>query len=228
MRACRARPCFNDQTAISYLLAQNWKKQSILLSSISRSNFQLPILGPILRGVSYEIYNGIGVQILRGFPVQRYDKTDQIIAFLGINAWVGDRRLNQGADRAICHIKIYIKYSCRLRPWVADTRQRISHLDPENRGKIYVSAQDTNAQFFHSDVGIDVVGLMAVSLSGHGGASTVVSAGQVYNHLAIHRPDIVRLLAEKKFRWRAYVYPSTHIGRFSRYLATAYPTMRCT
>ncbi|KAI8305329.1 hypothetical protein K4K61_005391 [Colletotrichum sp. SAR11_59] len=126
----------------------------------------------MLRGISNEIYNGIGVQILRGFPVQKYDKTDQIIAFLGINAWVGDLRLNQGADRAICHIK------------------SISHLDPENRGKIYVSAQDVNAQFFHSDAGSDVVGLMAV-----------------YNHLAIHRPDIVRLLAERKFRWRANGIP---------------------
>ncbi|KAF5502598.1 Taurine hydroxylase-like protein SAT17 [Colletotrichum aenigma] len=122
---------------------KNCKKQSLLLSSISRSNFQLLILGPILRGVSDEIHNGIGFQILRGFPVQKYDKTDQIIALLGINAW------------------------------------SISHLDPENRGKIYVSAQDTNAQFFHSDAGSDVVGLMAVSLSGHEGASTVVSAGQV-------------------------------------------------
>ncbi|KAF3801463.1 hypothetical protein GCG54_00014677 [Colletotrichum gloeosporioides] len=168
---------------------KNWKKQSVPLSNISQANFPLPVLGPMLRGVSDKIYNGIGVQILRGFPVQKYDKTDQIIAFLGINAWVGDRRLNQGADRAICHIK------------------SISHLDPENRGKIYVSAQDTNAQFFHSDAGSDVVGLMAVSLSGHGGASTVVSAGQVYNHLAIHRPDIVRLLAEKKFRWRANGIP---------------------
>lgn len=111
--------------------------------------------------------------------------------------------------------------------WGADNRQSISHLDPENRGKIYVSAQDTNAQFFHSDAGSDVVGLMAVSLSGHGGASTVVSVGQVYNHLAIHRPDIVRLLAEKEFRWRAYVYPPTQIGSCSRYLATAYPTMGC-
>ncbi|KAJ0274657.1 hypothetical protein CBS470a_011668 [Colletotrichum nupharicola] len=60
----------------------------------------------MLRGISNEIYNSIGVQILRGFPVQKYNKTDQIIAFLGINAWVGDRRLNQGADRAICHIKM--------------------------------------------------------------------------------------------------------------------------
>lgn len=228
MSASRARPYFNEQTTVSYPLSQNWKRQALPLSNISQANFPLPVLGPMLRGISDEIYNGIGVQILRGFPVQKYDKTDQIIAFLGINAWVGDRRLNQGADRAICHIKVCIKYPCRLRPWVADNCQSISHLDPENRGKIYVSAQDTNAQFFHSDAGSDVVGLMAVSLSGHGGASTVVSAGQVYNHLAVHRPDIVRLLAEKKFCWRAYVYPPTQIGSFSRYLAAAYPTMGCT
>lgn len=56
---------------------------------------------------------------------------------------------------------------------------------------------------YHSDAGGDIVGLMAVSLSGTGGASTLASAGQVYNHLAQHRPDILRVLAERKFRWRA-------------------------
>lgn len=83
--------------------------------------------------------------------------------------------------------------------------QSIKHIDPSQRGKVYVSAQDTNAQMYHSDAGSDVVGLMAVSLSGHGGASKVASAWQVYNHLAKHRPDILKILAERKFRWKAYV-----------------------
>ncbi|CAH0025836.1 unnamed protein product [Clonostachys rhizophaga] len=85
--------------------------------------------------------------------------------------------------------------------------QSITHLDPSQRGKIYVSAQDTNAQMYHSDAGGDIVGLMAVSLTGTGGISTVASAGQVYNHLVQHRPDIARLLAERKFRWRANGIP---------------------
>lgn len=66
-----------------------------------------------------------------------------------------------------------------------------------------MSAQDTNPQFYHSDAGSEIIGLMAVSLSGHGGASTVGSAAAVYNVLAKHRPDILRILAERKFRWEA-------------------------
>lgn len=56
---------------------------------------------------------------------------------------------------------------------------------------------------YHSDAGGDVVSLMAVSLSGTGGASTIASSWQVYNHLALHRPDILRILAERKFSWQA-------------------------
>lgn len=79
-----------------------------------------------------------------------------------------------------------------------------------------MSAQDTNPQLYHSDAGGDIVSLMAVRLpssssssssSGeHGGASTVGSAAAVYNALAKRRPDILRILAEHKFRWEAYVY----------------------
>ncbi|KAH7140285.1 taurine catabolism dioxygenase family protein [Dactylonectria estremocensis] len=168
---------------------KTWKTLHLPVSAIDRSSFILPTLGPILRQLSNNIYNGVGVQVLRGFPIKSYEKTDQVIAFLGINSWVGDRRLNQGANRGICHIK------------------SITHLDPSERGKIYVSAQDTNAQMYHSDAGGDVVSLMAVSLSGTGGASTVASAGQVYNHLAQYRPDIARILAERRFRWRANGIP---------------------
>lgn len=68
--------------------------------------FPLPNLGPVLRQLANNIYNGVGVQILRGFPITKYSKPDQNIAFLGINAWIGDQRLNQGASRGLCHIKV--------------------------------------------------------------------------------------------------------------------------
>lgn len=172
------------------------------MASLSRSQFPLPRLGPVLRTLAHNIYNGIGVQILRGFPIGKYEKEDQNIAFLGINSWIGDQRLNQGARRGLCHIKVR-PLSPVLIAGVDRICQSISHIDPSQRGKIYVSAQDTNAQMYHSDAGSDVVALMAVSLTGKGGASTVASSWQVYNHLAKTRPDILRILAEKKFRWEA-------------------------
>ncbi|KAH8649149.1 taurine catabolism dioxygenase family protein [Xylariales sp. PMI_506] len=168
---------------------KQWKTLGRSLSEITRQDFPLPNLGSTLRKLAENIYNGTGVQILRGFPIQKYEKEDQLIAFTGVNAWIGDERLNQGANRGICHIK------------------SITHIDPSERGKVYVSAQDTNAQMYHSDAGGDVVGLMAVSLSGKGGASTVASSWQIYNHLAKHRPDILRLLANRNFRWAANGIP---------------------
>jgi hypothetical protein len=60
----------------------------------------------VLEDVAKNIDRGVGVQVLRGFSIQSYSKEDQIIAFLGINSWIGDERLNQGADRGFCHIKV--------------------------------------------------------------------------------------------------------------------------
>ncbi|KAF2650043.1 taurine catabolism dioxygenase family protein [Lophiostoma macrostomum CBS 122681] len=168
---------------------QFWKNLAKPVGDITRDHFPLSNLGPQLRILANNIYNGVGIQILRGFPIKQYSKKDQVLVFLGINSWIADRRLDQGAKRGVTHIK------------------SVTHIDPSKRGKIYVSAQDTQAQTFHNDAGSDVVGLMAVSLSGHGGLSSVASAARVYNHLAEHRPDILRIMAETKFRWKGRGIP---------------------
>lgn len=82
-------------------------------------------------------------------------------------------------------------------------KQSINHIDPSQRGKIFVSAQNNDAQMYHSDAGSEIVGLMALNMPGSDGESTVSSGWRVYNHLAEHRPDILRLLAQRKFRWTA-------------------------
>ncbi|KAF5655315.1 taurine catabolism dioxygenase family [Fusarium sp. NRRL 25303] len=171
-----------------------WKSLAKSLSAIQRAEFPLPQFGHKLRALAENIYHGVGIQILRGFPIKNYSKEDQAQIFLGVNSWIGDRRLDQGAKRGIVHIK------------------SITSIEPSKRGKIYVSAQDTNAQSFHNDAGSDIVGLLAVSLSGFGGESTVASAARVYNHLAKTRPDILRVLAERKFRWRARGIPDEGVN----------------
>ncbi|TVY50738.1 Taurine hydroxylase-like protein SAT17 [Lachnellula cervina] len=169
--------------------AKTFQKLSLPLSAVEQSTFPLPQLGPTLRGIAKNLYQGTGLNLLRGFPIQKYDKEEQVIIFLGINAWVADTRLDQGIGRGICHIK------------------SINHIDPSQRGKIFVSAQNNDAQMYHSDAGSEIVGLMALNIPNAGGESTVASTWQVYNHLAEYRPDILRLLAGKKFRWTANGIP---------------------
>lgn len=48
---------------------------------------------------------------------------------------------------------------------------------------------------------------MALSLPQSGGEPIVSSIPRVHNHLAEHRSDILRLLAEKRFRWRGVGIP---------------------
>jgi hypothetical protein len=76
------------------------------IAELQRADFPLPTLGPVLRRLAENIYNGTGVQILRGFPIQDYNKEDRVLVFLGINSWIGDRRLDQGARKGIVHIKV--------------------------------------------------------------------------------------------------------------------------
>ncbi|TVY68927.1 hypothetical protein LSUE1_G004833 [Lachnellula suecica] len=56
-----------------------------------------------------------------------------------------------------------------------DVPKSIVHIDPSERSKIFASAQNTDAQMYHSDASSDIVGLMAFSLPESGGESTVSS-----------------------------------------------------
>ncbi|GME63457.1 taurine catabolism dioxygenase family protein [Neofusicoccum parvum] len=177
---------------------KHFKSLSIPLSELARNHFPLPSLGQVLRNISHNIYHGTGINLLRGIPVEKYEKDELVIVCLGLNSWVGDQRLPQGIRRGLCHIK------------------SIAHIERTKRGAIYVSAQNAAAQMYHSDAGADVVSLMAVSVpeNSQGGESKIASAWRVYNHLAEHRPDILRLLGERRFRWRACVSPVPHLVEF--------------
>ncbi|KAJ6566830.1 hypothetical protein B0H19DRAFT_1258013 [Mycena capillaripes] len=71
-------------------------------SEISRDTFPLKILNKALDKAVDEIFNGIGLRIFRGLPVQKYDRKSHIIAFAGISAYIGEHRYRQiGSAAAI-------------------------------------------------------------------------------------------------------------------------------
>lgn len=85
---------------------QAFLKLSLPISEVMRTTFPLPSLGPELRNIAENLYHGTGVNLLRGFPIQKYDKEAQVIIFLGLNSWIGDQRLGQGTGRGLVHIKV--------------------------------------------------------------------------------------------------------------------------
>ncbi|KAI0543751.1 hypothetical protein F4679DRAFT_590183 [Xylaria curta] len=152
------------------------------LGEISQTTFPLPTLHPILREISQEIHAGHGFKVVRGVPVSRYTREENIAIFAGISSHVAPIRGRQDreyqgrpADVVLAHIK-----------------DLSSVIDADRIGQ---PAYTTEKQVFHTDIG-DIIALFALAESASGGESYLSSSWRVYNELASTRPDLIRTLAE--------------------------------
>ncbi|KAJ6782559.1 hypothetical protein PWT90_01387 [Aphanocladium album] len=159
-----------------------WKNLGKPLGQLTQDTFPLPNLHPILRDISKEIHNGHGFKVVRGVPVEKYSREENIIIYAGLASHVAPTRGRQDntyngkpADVAVSHIK-----------------DLTATIDPH---KIGAPAYTTEKQVFHTDVG-DVIALFALAEAAEGGESYLASSWQVYNELAATRPDLIRTLAE--------------------------------
>lgn len=62
---------------------------------VSPTNFQLPTLGPQLRILRQDIYNGKGFGVIRGLCPQRYSVEDLTILYLGLQSYIANQRGRQ-------------------------------------------------------------------------------------------------------------------------------------
>ncbi|KAL2015468.1 hypothetical protein VTK56DRAFT_5393 [Thermocarpiscus australiensis] len=152
------------------------------LGFISQETFPLPKLHKTLREISREIHAGHGFKVVRGVPVTKYTREENIIIYAGISSHIAPIRGRQDhqydgrpADVVLAHIK-----------------DLTASVDASNIG---APAYTTDKQVFHTDVG-DVVALFALGEAAEGGQSYLSSSWKVYNELAATRPDLVWTLAE--------------------------------
>src|SRR5262245_17298133 len=75
------------------------------LEAISPASFPLPALGPRLGAILDELLAGRGFAMLRGFPVERYTREEQAIAYLGIGSWFGRARSQNAKGHLPGHVK---------------------------------------------------------------------------------------------------------------------------
>lgn len=142
----------------------------------------MPTLHGTLREISKEIHLGHGFKVVRGVPVDRYTREENVIIYAGISSHVGPIRGRQDnqfdgqpADVVLAHIK--------------DLTQQV------DAHRIGAPAYTTEKQVFHTDSG-DIIGLFALGEAAEGGQSYLSSSWHVYNVLAATRPDLIRTLAE--------------------------------
>ncbi|KAK2023447.1 TfdA family taurine catabolism dioxygenase TauD [Colletotrichum zoysiae] len=171
----------DDQNEIDEAL-DHFKALKKPLGEISQETFPLPNLHKTLRAVSDEIHNGHGFKVVRGVPVDKYSREENVIIYAGVSSHVAPVRGRQDnqfqgrpADVVLAHIKDLTK--------VVDAH------------RIGAPAYTTEKQVSHTDAG-DVIALFALGEAAEGGQSYLSSSWHVYNELARTRPDLIRTLAE--------------------------------
>ncbi|SMY28610.1 unnamed protein product [Zymoseptoria tritici ST99CH_1A5] len=160
----------------------HFKALNIPLGHVSQDTFPLPNLHSALRKISDELHNGRGFKVLRGLPVTKHTREENIIIYAGVSSHIAPIRGRQDhqhdgkpADVVLAHIKDLSR--------IVDA------------SKIGAPAYTTDKQVFHTDVG-DVIALHCLDTAAEGGQSKLSSSWTVYNEIAKSRPDLIRTLAE--------------------------------
>ena len=144
------------------------------IQAMTPDDFPLPGLGPKLNAMRDTLLHGIGFQLLRGLPVERYEMRMAAAIFCGIGAHLGIARSQNAKGHLLGH--------------VTDVGADLNN--PKTR--IY---QTTKRQTFHTD-STDVVGLLCLREAMEGGDSLLVSTITLYNEMQARNPDLAPLLFE--------------------------------
>ncbi|KIW34525.1 uncharacterized protein PV07_01301 [Cladophialophora immunda] len=161
---------------------EHFKSLNKPLGYIDQSTFPLPKLHSELRGISHELHFGHGFKVVRGVPVTRYGREDNIILYAGLSSHIAPLRARQDsryngepADVVLSHIKD-----------LSASKEKAS---------IGAPAYTADKQVFHTDTG-DIVSLFCLSPAAEGGKSRLASTWRVYNELAATRPDLIETLSQ--------------------------------
>ena len=154
------------------------------IETITKNDFQLKTLGPVLaEHVHSRIEGGRGFCMLRGLPTKKWGEEKARLALWGIGTHLGTMEKQDGAGHMLHDVK-------------DNQGGKASNLAEAMARDSTVRGFQTNAALpFHTD-GCDMFALMCVSQGRTGGATSVVSAVEVFNQIAAERPDLAKVLQE--------------------------------
>ena len=139
------------------------------IATITRAEFPLPTLGPVLDGLRGDVVNGRGFVLIRGLPVDGRPIAESAAAYWGVGTYFGNARSQNAKGHVLGHVR----------------DMGLSSKDPNVR--IY---QTTERQNFHTD-SCDIVSLLCLKTAKSGGLSSLTSSVSVYNAMAMRYPELV-------------------------------------
>jgi hypothetical protein len=150
------------------------RARGLELASLTRDDFPLPTLGPVLDRLRREVLDGRGFVMVRGMRVDGRPLVESATAYWGVGTYFGRARSQNAKGHLLGH--------------VYDLGQGLSETNPMLRS--YATAE---GQKFHIDR-CDVVALLCLRRAKSGGLSTIVSSMAVHNAMATRRPDLLERL----------------------------------
>ncbi len=135
-------------------------------------DFPLPTLAPQMRAWREAVGEGVGFQVVRGVPVERWSQADAELFFWCLGLHLGRPGGQNPQGDLLGH--------------VIDTNA--SKADPMVR--LYQTSANID---YHCDAA-DVVGLLCLKKAKSGGQSRIVSSVTVFNELVKRRPELVSRL----------------------------------
>lgn len=150
------------------------------LTNVTVDDLPLPHLAPKLKEIKANVLDGVGLTLIRGFPVDRYNLRQAATAFWAVGLHLGDAVSQNAAGHALGHVRdLGFDYS-----------------QPSSRG--YQTAERLP---YHCDAG-DVVGLLSIKTSKTGGLSSAVSSTALYHAMIERHPDHLAVLMQPTYRDR--------------------------
>ena len=139
------------------------------LLQITRDDFPLPQLAPVLAQQLAELHSGRGFFVLRGFPVRKYSDAHAEIMYWGLGTHFGPAVRQNISGDLLDHVRDLGK------KW----------------GELGVRGYQTNGQLlFHTDLS-DMVGLLCLRQSKSGGQSRIASSITIHNEIVKSHPEFL-------------------------------------
>ncbi|OBT94798.1 hypothetical protein VE01_06324 [Pseudogymnoascus verrucosus] len=147
------------------------------------TTFPLPTLGPKLRLLSHELYNGRGVCLIRGLTPEMYEPEEGMVVFMGVQSYMaGGKGRQDGRGNMIVHIT----------PSEYDAKH---------------SRHSMDSLPFHTEATGDILAWQTRAAAAEGGKCIVSSAYTAYNLLAATCPEVIHTLAKPDW---PFAYPTLH------------------
>jgi len=157
------------------------RRKGVAVVDGSRESFPLKAFGDVLLDVRRELMDGRGIVMMQDFPLDRFDREETAIAYIGLGSWLGQTMSQNKFGHILGHVKdLGGDYN-----------------DPLTRG--YMTRAEMR---FHTDA-CDYVGLLCLQTSKSGGASRIASSVTGHNRMLESRPDLVKVLTEDFYRSRS-------------------------